>query len=109
MGAADPTYPLFPVASFLAVVMLLLVLITSFLRHTWNLGVTFLCFWLCIGNLTGAVNAIIWSDNADVKFNIYCDIGTSPSPVLTRFQMGPVKLMFYSLSSVAHGRGYLCC
>ncbi|KZV68499.1 STE3-domain-containing protein [Peniophora sp. CONT] len=74
MDAVDPTYPLYPIASTLASVMLLLVLLTSFVRQNWNLGVTFLCFWLFLLNLTNAVNAIIWSDNTDLKHFVYCDI-----------------------------------
>ncbi|KZV68525.1 STE3-domain-containing protein [Peniophora sp. CONT] len=76
MGAADPTYPLYPIACILAACMLLLVLFTSFIRQNWNLGVAFLCFWLFLENLTAAVNAIIWSDNADIKYYVYCDIVT---------------------------------
>ena len=77
MAAVDPTYPFYPIASFLASVMLLLVLLTSFVRQSWNLGVACLCFWLFLENLTFGINAIIWSDNADVKLYIYCDIGQS--------------------------------
>ena len=75
MGAADPTYPLYPIASLLAAAMLALVLLTSFIRRSWNLGVAFLCFWLFWENLAFGVDAIIWSDNADVKLYVYCDIG----------------------------------
>ncbi|KZV59956.1 STE3-domain-containing protein [Peniophora sp. CONT] len=74
MGAADPTYPLYPIACILASAMLLLVLMTSFVRQSWNLGVTFLCFWLFFELVTAAVCAIIWSDNADIKLYVYCDI-----------------------------------
>ncbi|KZV59166.1 fungal pheromone STE3G-protein-coupled receptor [Peniophora sp. CONT] len=74
MDAADPTYPLYPIACILAAAMLLLVLLTSFARQNWNLGVTFLCFWLFFENLTQAVNAFIWSNNAQIKLYIYCDI-----------------------------------
>ena len=74
-GAADPTYPLYPTACILAAVMLLLVLFTSLVRQSWNLGVAFLCFWLFFENLTSGINAIIWSDNDDIKLYIYCDIG----------------------------------
>ncbi|KZV65159.1 STE3-domain-containing protein [Peniophora sp. CONT] len=76
MGAADPTYPLYPIACILASIMLLLVLMTSFVRQSWNLGVAFLCFWLFLELSTAAVNAIIWSDNADIKWYVYCDIVT---------------------------------
>ena len=75
MAAVDPTYPLYPIATFLASVMLLLVLLTSFIRQSWNFGVALLCFWLFFENLTNAVNAIMWSDNAQVKHYVYCDIG----------------------------------
>ncbi|VDC01593.1 unnamed protein product [Peniophora sp. CBMAI 1063] len=74
MAAVDPTYPLYPIACFLSSAMLLLVLLTSFIRQSWNLGVAFLCFWLFLENLTGGINAIIWSDNADIKLYVYCDI-----------------------------------
>ncbi|KZV69822.1 fungal pheromone STE3G-protein-coupled receptor [Peniophora sp. CONT] len=42
--------------------------------RSWNLGVVFLCFWLFFENVTNAANAIVWSDNADIKFYVYCDI-----------------------------------
>ena len=73
-AATDPTYPLYPVASFLAAALLLLVLLTGLARQSWNLGVTFLCFWLFFENLTNGINAIIWSDNTDIKLYVYCDI-----------------------------------
>ena len=74
-AAADPTYPLYPIASIVAAVMLLLVLLTSFIRQSWNLGVAFLCFWLFFETLIAGINAIVWSDNADIKLYVYCDIG----------------------------------
>ena len=74
-AAADPTYPLYPIACILSAIMLLLVLLTSFVRRSWNLGVAFLCFWLFLENLTGGINAVLWSDNIDIKLYVYCDIG----------------------------------
>ncbi|KZV66007.1 fungal pheromone STE3G-protein-coupled receptor [Peniophora sp. CONT] len=82
MGAVDPSYPLLPIASILAAVMLFLVLLTASIRQQWNFGVALLCFWLLLQNATGAANTIIWSDNADVKLLVYCDIG-SPLIILT--------------------------
>ena len=58
--------------------MLLLVLMTGFVRQSWNLGVTFLCFWLVFQLLISTFNSIAWSDNNDVKLLIYCDIGNIP-------------------------------
>ncbi|KZV65953.1 STE3-domain-containing protein [Peniophora sp. CONT] len=72
--AVDPTYPLLPIAYILATAMLFLVLLTSFIRQSWNLGVAFLCFWLFLENLTAGIDNIIWSNNADIKLYVYCDI-----------------------------------
>ena len=80
MAAVDPTYPLYSIICVLSSVSLLFVLLTSVIRHKWNLGVTFLCFWLFFENLTYAVNAVLWSDNVDVKHYVYCDIGPLPNP-----------------------------
>ncbi|VDB95781.1 unnamed protein product [Peniophora sp. CBMAI 1063] len=74
MAAVDPTYPLYPIACLLAAAMLLLLLLTSFVRQSWNLGVALLCFWLFFETLTDGIDSIIWSDNADVELYVYCDI-----------------------------------
>ncbi|VDB95773.1 unnamed protein product [Peniophora sp. CBMAI 1063] len=76
MPAVDPTYPLYPIACLLASAMLLLVMLTSFVRQSWNLGVAFLCFWLFFEVLTAGINAIIWTDNVDIRLYVYCDIVT---------------------------------
>ncbi|KZV72480.1 fungal pheromone STE3G-protein-coupled receptor [Peniophora sp. CONT] len=75
MGAANPTYPLYPFVCILTSAMLLLVSFTDIVRQRWNLGIEILCFWLFIENLTSGINAIVWAGNFDVKFEIYCDIG----------------------------------
>ncbi|KAI0027423.1 pheromone A receptor-domain-containing protein [Vararia minispora EC-137] len=75
--AADPTYPLFPIFATTSAAPLLLVLTTSFVRQSWNLGVLFLCSWLFWELLTLAINAIVWADDAGVRLYIYCDIGTT--------------------------------
>ena len=80
MGAVDPTYPLYPIACILASALLFLVLLTSFIRQSWNLGVAFLCFWLFFETLSDAINSILWSDNYDVKNYVYYDIGTLLAP-----------------------------
>ena len=68
-------YPLYPTVCILSAVLLLCVFTTSFMRQNWNLGVSFLCFWLFWGNLTYGINGVLWSDNDDVKAFVYCDIG----------------------------------
>ena len=80
MAAVDPTYPLLPIASILASFMLLLVLLNASIRQQWNFGVALLCFWLLLQNTTGAANTIIWSDNADIRLLVYCDIGSCHRP-----------------------------
>ena len=74
LGAADPTYPALPIASVLACIMLIMVLLSSFIRQSWNLGVTFLCGWLLLDNLIGAVDYIVWSDNDNIKLYFWCDV-----------------------------------
>ena len=77
MHADDPTYPLYPIACLISVIMLISVLLTSFVRQSWNFGVASLCFWLFLETLSAAISAIIWSDNSDIKLYVYCDIGES--------------------------------
>ncbi|VDC00657.1 unnamed protein product [Peniophora sp. CBMAI 1063] len=74
MGAVDPTYPLFTVASLISSVMLLMVLASNTVRQSWNLGLTLLCFWLFLGSIANAIDSIVWSDNYDVKLYVWCDI-----------------------------------
>ena len=78
MGAVDPTYPLYPIACIFAASLLFLVFLDSIARQKWNLGISFLCLWLFFENLINGVDAIVWSDNAEVRLDIYCDIGASP-------------------------------
>ncbi|VDC04704.1 unnamed protein product [Peniophora sp. CBMAI 1063] len=74
VGTVDPTFPLYPIISILSATTLFLVLLTSFVRQSWNLGVAFLCFWLFWENLTNGIDAVIWSDNADLRLYVYCDL-----------------------------------
>ncbi|KZV77220.1 fungal pheromone STE3G-protein-coupled receptor [Peniophora sp. CONT] len=76
MTAVDPTYPLYPIVCVLSAAMMLLLLLTGFIRHSCNTGVAFLCFWLFFENLTNGISAIVWADNADIKLHIYCDIAS---------------------------------
>ena len=75
MDAVNATYPLHPIVCIISVIMLSLVLLTSFVRQRWNFGVASLCFWLLLELLLAVINAIVWSDNGDIKLYVYCDIG----------------------------------
>jgi hypothetical protein len=95
--AVDPTYPLLPVLSIICSTLLFVVLTTNLAHERWNLGVLTLCFWLFIENLITGVSTIVWSDNADIKALVYCDIGRRrfllikplglPSTIVTHVQM----------------------
>ena len=82
--AADPTYPLYPIANILAAALLLLVFLTSAIRRSWNLGLAFLCFWLFFEALADGVNGIVWANDADVRLSVYCDIGECAAAALRR-------------------------
>jgi hypothetical protein len=80
--AVDPTYPLYPIVCITCATLLLLLLATNIVRQSWSLGLLFLCFWLFWEVLTLGINAVLWSDNADVKLDVYCDIGED-RPILS--------------------------
>ncbi|KAI0036396.1 pheromone A receptor-domain-containing protein [Vararia minispora EC-137] len=65
--AVDLTYPLLPIFCVIDAALMLLVLMTHFIRQSWNLGVSFLCFWLFWDLLTCGIDAVVWADNADLK------------------------------------------
>ena len=77
-----PGYPAIPVTAFISSALLLLVLITSIERRSWNFGLTILCFSVFIENFFGAIETIIWKDNADIKFLAFCDFSKSIDALL---------------------------
>jgi hypothetical protein len=80
--AADPSYPLFPIASILCSFLLLLIIATRFFRQYHNFGVTVLSISLFFTNLFNGINTIVWADKTDLKAFVYCDIGEFLSPIL---------------------------
>jgi hypothetical protein len=72
--AADPTYPLYPIASILCAALLVAVLTTSFIRRSFNIGVFILSACLAVLNLLQGINSIVWADTNEVKAVVYCDI-----------------------------------
>jgi hypothetical protein len=99
--AVDPTYPLYPVFCIIGAALMLLVFMTNSIRQSWNLGVTFLCFWLFWDVLFEGINAVIWSDNAEIKLYVYCDIGK-----LNLFKT--YLCLTRGSLSIAHPNDYLC-
>ncbi|KAI0034303.1 hypothetical protein K488DRAFT_69261 [Vararia minispora EC-137] len=70
----DPTYPFFPIASIISAFLLVLLLVTSAFRRSWNFGIFMICIGLLCEDLAFGVNSIIWADNADLKHYVWCDI-----------------------------------
>ncbi|VDB88615.1 unnamed protein product [Peniophora sp. CBMAI 1063] len=81
-----PGYPIIPVTAFVSSALLLLVLISSAERRSWNFGLTVLCVCVFVENFCGAIETVMWKDNADVKLYTFCDF-------ISRWQMftGVVK------------------
>ena len=99
--AADPSYPFYPIASIFAAALLLLVLTTTLVRQRWNLGIAFLCFWLFLETLTNGIDAVLWSDNADVKHLVYCDIGRYLSYMMKRVHQSLTLALVSRLQIIA--------
>lgn len=68
----DPTYPLFPVLSFLGFVVALV----PFPWHlqAWNSGTCAFMLWTSLACLVEFVNSLIWAGNVDNNIPVWCDI-----------------------------------
>lgn len=76
--AMDSTYPLVPVANFIAFFLAFLVMVTSHLRQSWRLGVCVFSAWISILALATGIETILWRDNADTTLApALCDLSTS--------------------------------
>ena len=72
-----PGYPAIPITAFISSALLLLVLITSIERRSWNFGLTILCFSVFIENFFGAIETIIWRNDAEIRLHAFCDFSQS--------------------------------
>lgn len=70
----DPTYPLFPVLSFLGFV----VAIIPFPWHlqAWNSGTCAFMIWTSLACLVEFINSILWAGNVKNNLPIWCDISS---------------------------------
>jgi len=68
----DPTYPLFPVFSFLAFIVCLIPL--PWHIHAWNSGTCSYMLWTATACLVLFINSIVWSGNVDNPSPVWCDI-----------------------------------
>ncbi|TDL19932.1 STE3-domain-containing protein [Rickenella mellea] len=70
----DPTYPVYPVVSFLCFLLLLSPLPWQF--RAWNTGTCMYIFWIATDCLICFINSLVWHNNAIDWAPVYCDIST---------------------------------
>ncbi|VDB88613.1 unnamed protein product [Peniophora sp. CBMAI 1063] len=66
-------YPAIPILGFISSTLLLLVLLTSIERRSWNFGLTVLSFCICVENFFGSIETIIWRNDAEIRYYGFCD------------------------------------
>jgi pheromone a factor receptor len=70
--AIDPTYPLYPIACFISMILVLIPL--PWHMQAWNTGTVMYMLWTAVGLLNQFVNSIVWKDNAINWAPVWCDI-----------------------------------
>ena len=90
----EPLYPLFPIASFLGFVAVLIPLPLHL--QAWNSGTCFYVFWTSLACLNQFVNSVVWANDAINKAPVWCEIcecqfspvsiGSSDSRVLCSYE-----------------------
>ncbi|KII83820.1 hypothetical protein PLICRDRAFT_168730 [Plicaturopsis crispa FD-325 SS-3] len=70
----DPSYPAFPVLSFLGFVLVLIPL--PWHLQAWNAGTCLYMIWTAVGCLNLFINSIVWSNDAINRAPVWCDIST---------------------------------
>ncbi|TDL19570.1 fungal pheromone STE3G-protein-coupled receptor [Rickenella mellea] len=70
----DPTYPLYPIVSFLCFLLVLSPLPWHF--QAWNTGTCMYMLWTASVCLIWFINSLVWHNNAIDWAPIYCDIST---------------------------------
>lgn len=69
----DPTYPLVPIANFIAFALTLIPLLHVG-RRPWNAGVFVFALWLSLICLSTAINTTVWSNDVEDRAPVWCDI-----------------------------------
>ncbi|KAJ8474492.1 hypothetical protein ONZ45_g15928 [Pleurotus djamor] len=70
----DPTFPAYPVLSFITFLLVLVPLPWHF--QAWNAGTCLYMIWTAIGCLNYFINSIVWHGNAINWAPVWCDIST---------------------------------
>ena len=68
----EPLYPLFPIASFLGFVLVLIPL--PWHLQAWNSGTCFYVFWTSLACLNQFINSVVWANDALNRAPVWCDI-----------------------------------
>ncbi|KAF8553270.1 STE3-domain-containing protein [Imleria badia] len=68
-------YPEIPVLSFISAALTLVPVI--WYLHARNIAAGAIGMWLSVTNLTYAVDALVWAEDADIEASVWCDISTS--------------------------------
>lgn len=68
----EPLYPLFPIASFLGFVLVLIPL--PWHLQAWNSGTCFFVLWTSLACLNQFINSVMWANDALNRAPVWCDI-----------------------------------
>ena len=68
----EPFYPLFPIASFLGFVLVLIPL--PWHLQAWNSGTCFFVLWTALACLNQFINSVMWANDALNRAPVWCDI-----------------------------------
>ncbi|KAK7680870.1 hypothetical protein QCA50_016180 [Cerrena zonata] len=74
MISSDPTYPLYPIVSFIGLVLSLVPL--PWHLQAWNSGTCFFMMWTALASLNKFVNSVVWAGNAIDSAPAWCEIST---------------------------------
>ena len=72
----DPTFPLVPIANFIACLLVLSSLSKSMFQ-SWNVGACSFAIWIALESLIRAINSIIWARSVENRAPVWCDISMS--------------------------------
>ncbi|KAF8180806.1 pheromone A receptor-domain-containing protein [Mycena galopus ATCC 62051] len=74
LAPTDPSYPAFPILSFLGFILALVPLPWHF--QPWNSGTYLFSMWTALSCLNGFINSIVWANSVEDVAPVWCDIST---------------------------------
>ncbi|KIL55876.1 hypothetical protein M378DRAFT_560049 [Amanita muscaria Koide BX008] len=72
--SSDPTYPSFPIISFLGFILALIPL--SWHLQAWNVGTCAFMIWTSLACLFEFINSLVWAGNVLNPVPVWCDISS---------------------------------